>query len=1023
MHAPVRFIPRLPTSEPPLSLYLRFLDALGAAGFKGDVSDRSADRIVFSTDNSIFQVTPQAIVSPKNHDDVVTLMTLVGNDTWSDIKLAPRGGGTGTNGQSLTAGLVVDLSRHMNRIISVDTDRRCARVEAGVVKDQLNAAVRSAGLFFAPELSTSNRATIGGMVNTDASGQGSIVYGKTHDHVLALRTVLLGGDVLESTAIDSASLATEIAREDRVGSLYRFLDQITTSNRKLIAASFPRLTRNLTGYDLVNVRRADGRFDINAVLCGSEGTLGMVTEAALNLLPQPRCVAIVAIQYGSFDAALRHGQALLSISPTSIETIDSVVLEFARGDKTWASVRAYLPESGKLTQAVNLVEFASDSDRELSASLERAAGLLNECSGAESAVLNHTVATGDRAVGSLWEMRKRAVGMLGKMPGPRRPIPFVEDTAVPPENLADYISDFRAILDARGLRYGMFGHIDAGVLHVRPTLDLTDDHQHALMRSVSDEVASLVSRHGGVLWGEHGKGFRSKYAPEVFGPVYPILQQIKLAFDPHNQLNPGKIASPEVAPLVKLEDVSTRGQFERQISEPVRARFNSVMACNGNGACFNYDHDDPMCPSWKATRDRRHSPKGRAALMREWLRRMSVAGHDDPLLSAKRQSRVGMFARMLNTSGATEKDQDFSHEVLDVMRGCLACKACATQCPVSIDVPAFRAQFLSVYYQRYQRPLRDYVVGFLESFAPWMARAPRIANKLARTDSAARLLRAVGLVDIPELSLGSFQRSLSNEGFMLVDADRFGRMPAMERDRSVVFVQDVFTSYYDRNVLLDALRLVRELGFTPLVAPYRPNGKALHAHGLLRSFEKTARRNVTMLKRIADTGVPLVGLEPATTLVYRDEYVREVDADTPKVHLLQEWLVTQLRHVTDTVASRHRTSRFGLLAHCTERSIAPESVQAWVEVFARFGNQLKLVKVGCCGMAGTFGHEVEHQSQSESVYSQSWQRVVEREDNLTILADGFSCRSQANRFSKKALLHPVSALRDLMKAAENATGC
>src|SRR3954452_7300878 len=615
-----KMIPRLTNTPAPLPLYTAFLAELRTLGFAGDLSLTQADRTVLGTDNSIYQLTPQAIAFPRDTDDLVRIVRAAQDPRFADVKFAPRGGGTGTNGQSLTDGLVVDVSRHMNRILEINVAEGWARVEAGVVKDQLNAALAEHGFFFPPELSTSNRATIGGMISTDACGQGSCLYGKTRNHVLELTTVLLDGTVWRSTPLTEKELAGVEQRPDRVGAVHRLLAAVARDQADLIARHFPALNRSLTGYDLAHIRDENGRFDLNAILCGSEGTLGLLAEAKLNVLAIPTHSALVNLRYGSFDAALRDAQALVRFGAASIETVDSRVLALAQNDIVWEDVRDFFPDDdGKPAIGVNLVEFVGHSEEEVEIPLRQITGALATGGGAKGR-RGFTVARGHEDVERIWAMRKKAVGLLGNMKGDKRPIPFVEDTAVPPENLADYIAEFRDSLDRRGLAYGMFGHVDAGVLHVRPAIDLKDPEQERLIREVTEEVVALTRKHGGLLWGEHGKGVRSEFSPEFFGPLYPTLQAIKAAFDPGNRLNPGKIAAPDEGGLLAVDGVPMKGQADRTIPPEVRAGFDEALHCNGNGACYNWDPDDPMCPSWKGMRERRHSPKGRAQLIREWLR-------------------------------------------------------------------------------------------------------------------------------------------------------------------------------------------------------------------------------------------------------------------------------------------------------------------------------------------------------------------------------------------------------------------
>ena len=478
-------IPRLTDTPMPAPLYGEFLTELRARGFEGDLSPAYADRTVLATDNSIYQLTPQAVAFPRTADDLVRIARLLEDPRFGGVTIAPRGGGTGTNGQSLTDGLVVDVSRHMNGILEINVEERWVRVQPGVVKDQLNAALAIHGLFFPPELSTSNRATIGGMISTDASGQGSCLYGKTRDHVLELTTVLLDGTLWRSSPLEAGELAGIQRRTDRVGAIHRLVDAIHRDNAELIAQRFPKLNRCLTGYDLAHIRDGRGRFDLNSILCGAEGTLGLIAEAKLNVLPIPKHSALVNVRYASFDAALRDARVLVGFGPASIETIDSRVLSLARDDIIWDDVRDFFPDDeGRQAHGINLVEFVGDTEQAVEAAVRRITDALRtDGSGGRR---GFTVARGETDVGRIWEMRKKAVGLLGNMQGDKRPIPFVEDTAVPPENLADYIAEFRSVLDRRGLVYGMFGHVDAGVLHVRPAIDMKDPEQEALIREVTD---------------------------------------------------------------------------------------------------------------------------------------------------------------------------------------------------------------------------------------------------------------------------------------------------------------------------------------------------------------------------------------------------------------------------------------------------------------------------------------------------------------------------------------------------------
>jgi len=998
----------------PLSLktiYRAFCRQLHERGFRGEIGDSYAERTVLSTDNSIYQRLPQAVVYPCNAEDVECLATLAAETQFRQVVLTPRGGGTGTNGQSLTDGIVVDLSRNMNRIIEIDVAARRVRVEAGVVKDQLNLALRPYGLFFAPELSTSNRATIGGMVNTDASGQGSCTYGKTRDHVVSLDCVYLGGRRHRSEPIDDAELDQWCAADGVVADGYRVARRIEEQQADLIAERFPPLNRCLTGYDLAHLRDAQKRFNLNSLICGSEGSLGFVVEATLAVLPIPRHATLVNVQYASFMEALRDARALMEHRPLSIETVDSRVLALAMKDIVWQSVAPYFPANSQYpTLGINLIEFAGDDEDEVS---RRVAAFVDHLESDRSVTrLGHTLAAGAKAVETVYAMRKRAVGLLGNVDGEARPQPFVEDTAVPPENLAEYIAEFRQLLDSHGLQYGMFGHVDAGVLHVRPLLDMRNPSDAALVRPITEQVAQLTRKYGGLLWGEHGKGLRSEFAPAFFGELYPSLQAIKAAFDPYNQLNPGKIATPGPAhSLLPVDGVPLRAHADRQIDERVWQSYGAALKCNGNGACYNFDPDDAMCPSWKATRQRIHSPKGRASLLREWLRLQQIAGVD--VVEAERSGRKILISWLRGFKSSPDPAGDFSHQVYDAMAGCLACKSCAGQCPVKVNVPEFRSRFLSLYHQRYGRPLKDYLIGSLEFTIPYFARIPGIYNMIMASGPANSLLaRYAGMVDSPLLSREDWSRHLERWHVRRASEKALRALSPEQRARTVVIVQDAFTRYFETPLAAALIELASRLGYRVHLAPFKPNGKPLHVQGFLRAFERAAKRNVAHLRGLAQPGVLLVGLDPAMTLVYRQEY-RKLDnvGQVPDVLLPQEWLLQVLPDKIRPVFA----GNFCLLPHCTEKTNVPASSGDWVRIFDRFGMRLKTQPTGCCGMSGTYGHEARNVHTSKLIFQQSWGPAIDAIPSQELLATGYSCRSQVDRERAKRLRHPIEVLVEALR--------
>ncbi|WP_096084514.1 D-2-hydroxyglutarate dehydrogenase YdiJ [Agaribacterium haliotis] len=996
-------------------LYQDFLKQLQTQGFSGDLSHDYAERCAQATDNSIYQRLPQATLYPRGIDDLQILTRLAAEKNFRDIVLTARGGGTGTNGQSLTDGIVVDLSRHMNQVLEINAAEGWVRVQSGVVKDQLNAALKAHGLFFAPELSTSNRATIGGMINTDASGQGSCLYGKTRDHVLELHTVLLGGEVLHSQAIEQPLLDSISEQQNRSGLIHRLCHSIYQEHKEKIDASFPPLNRCLTGYDLAHIHDEQGLFNLNNILCGSEGTLGFIAEAKLNVLPIPKCSALVVVKYADFEASLRDAPELMQTGPTSIETIDSKVLNLAMQDVSWTQVEEFFNgDNASQVQGINLLEFSADSEAELEQNM---ATLLKQLkSNKLERPIGYALAMGSDAVKRIWAMRKLAVGLLGNAKGEARPVPFVEDTAVAPEKLADFIMAFRAILDRHQLQYGMFGHVDAGVLHVRPALDMKDPEQEQLAWKISDEVAALCQEYGGLLWGEHGKGLRSAYAPEFFGELYPELQRIKAAFDPFNQLNPGKIATPnEGSELIKINEVTTRGQHDRQIEKEDWQRFASAVYCNGNGACHNWNFHDAMCPSYKATRKRTESPKGRSSLVREWMRLQNNEGVklDSELKTSALGSLLRLPQRAWHSLRKATGSEDFSHEVYASMSTCLSCKSCAGQCPIKVDVPDFRSKFLALYHTRYLRPLKDYLVASLESMLPVMAKAPWAYNLVMGNFAVKALLKhGVGFVDGPMIS----RSASADKRLPSANLEALNKLSGEQKQRSLILVQDAFTRYFDAGMVNQLVDTLEALGFKVWLAPFKANGKPLHVHGFLQAFSKCAEKNMAMLKQLQQSGVALVGIDPSMTLTYRSEYPKTIGTEKcVEVQLLQEFLFARLDLLPKLSLPSTQNRNYVLLPHCTEKTNVGSSNKQWQAVFEQLGLQLTIPALGCCGMAGTFGHEQRNRELSTQIYDLSWRNAVANNDAGQLLATGYSCRCQIKREQQVQVQHPLAALSSLFE--------
>ncbi|TMO82293.1 hypothetical protein CWC16_00575 [Pseudoalteromonas sp. S3776] len=1001
-------------------LVANYLSTLNNQGFSGDTDASYATRLTASTDNSIYQQIPQGVIFPKTEKDIQLALQTASRDPFLSLTFGPRGGGTGTNGQSLTPGIVVDLSRYMREILEINVEEGWVRVQTGVIKDQLNDFLKPYGFFFSPDLSTSNRATIGGMISTDASGQGSLVYGKTSDHVLGLTTYLVDGSPMVTSPIDIEKAKVIAEQESLIGSLYKTVLEISLNERQAILEKFPRLNRFLTGYDLEHVLSDDLQtFDMSRLITGSEGSLGIVTEAKLNLTPIAEFKTLINIKYDSFDSALRHSPFLVDARATSVETVDSKVLNLAREDIIWHSVSDLITDvPNKDMQGLNMVEFNAVSPEDIKDKVNTLCTLLDECvANQTNGVIGYQLTSSKSDILKIYAMRKKSVGLLGNVKGSQKPLAFAEDTAVPPENLADYIVEFRALLDSHNLQYGMFGHVDAGVLHVRPALDMCDPEQEKLLRTISDEVVKLTAKYGGLMWGEHGKGYRSEYGPEFFGEhLFKQLRKIKTAFDPNNRINPGKICTPiESEDSLVSVDGQKRSYFDKQISIDVKTSFNNAMTCNGNGICFNYDENSPMCPSYKVTGDRRHSPKGRATLMREWLRLQESKNVD--LLEVEKELNKGevitWWERFVHSREKNKGVYDFSHEVKESMDECLACKACTTSCPIKVDVPTFRARFLNYYHSYYARPLKDYLVANIESSAPVMSKFARVINPIVKTNLVSSLIKkTVGYVDTPQLSVPSLEKRVAKAHKF--DFELLNSLSSEEQNDYVLIVQDPFTSFYEAELVQSFITLIIALGKKPMLLPFKPNGKAQHVKGFLHEFKVTAKNAAEFLNKLADINSPLVGLDASLVMCYRDEYNTILENNRGEFHvqLAHEWLQTQ--SFKSLSAKQKTDTEFTLLSHCTETTALPKAASVWKTIFTDIGLTLNTTNTGCCGMAGTYGHEAQNQENSRALYEMSWKPIVDKNKPEQLLSTGFSCRSQVKRFEQFKPKHPIELLAQVL---------
>jgi FAD/FMN-containing dehydrogenase/Fe-S oxidoreductase len=930
-----------------------FGDALRQEGFGGDVEDDSALRAAVSTDNSVYQIFPDLVVAPRTSEDVVLLLRVLEEARFADIALTPRGAGTGTNGQSLNRGVIVDMRRYMNRLLAVNPQDKWADVEPGIVLDDLNEQLRRFGLFFAPETSTSSRCTVGGMVSTDASGKGSRVYGKTSDNVLGLEVAQAEGLLSSWLPAPEWALPTLAAAE-----------RAARRGRAAFMRNTPAIARRFTGYDLERACPDSDGFQWWRLFPGSEGTLGPITRIRVKLRPLESEKRLVVAAFSSFRQALDATTPLLVDEPTAIEIMDEHVQKIAEN----AGVLARLPRGLRSGEGKPLayvfVEFNGDDAQDLTALVGACETRLRRLAGIGAVY----VATEQAEIRQLWAVRSASVGLLGKVDGPARPVAFVEDCVVPPENLADFVHDFTAVLQQHGLDFAMYGHVDVGCLHIRPALNIDAEADRAKLVSVSDAVFGLTRKYGGIFWGEHGKGVRGAYLADWIGPeAYAALQGVKAAFDPRSRFNPGKLVSQNS----DVMGIATTG-FRKFNADP-GDKLEKAFRCNGNAQCLSYAAATPMCPSFKASNDIRHSPKGRADALRAWK-----SAHDKDARPVEEE------------------------DLLAVLDTCLGCKACASTCPVQVDIPRMRTAFYARYYAQRRRPLTDRLLLLAERVSPLLAGSLRLARPFwPLMCSVAEML--IAAQDLPK----TLARPLPARNRVSVRALGKRRLPA----NAVLVWQDWFTALFDEGLQRDALAGLEALGYLPLFVEMLPSGKAALNLGDLAGFRVMALDLSDGLARGAARGTPMIGLDPAYVMMLRQDYPAE-GLPVPEVLLPQEFLAREIRQ--GRIPARPQTTAVAkLFSHCTEVTGFPEAPKLWAEVFSALGLEIETPSTGCCGMAGVFGHQKRHQHVSRRLYEMSWRDHVAAA-KAPVLATGFSCRCQIERLSGAVTRHPLGYIADLL---------
>jgi len=955
---------------------------------EGDLFTDETTRRLYATDASAYREMPVAVAIPKSDDDLVKLIRFARDNKTSVI---PRTAGTSLAGQVVGSGIIIDLSKHFNRILEINEKERWAVVQPGIVRDDLNHHLRQFGYFFAPETSTANRAMIGGMIGNNSCGSNSVVYRSTREHLLEVNALLADG-----TNVSFGPLGADAFKAKKVGNsleakLYQHIDEVLSNpgNVQEIEKEFPKTSveRRNTGYALdLLVRmqpfKGDGApFNFCSLIAGSEGTLAMVTSAKVKLTPlDPPHKKLVCIHCNSIDESLKANLVALKFNPSAVELMDNYVFEATKRNKGQTENRFFIEGD---PQAILVAELTRTTIEEV----ERDAQLLIASLQENGLGYSYPVVGGDD-IKKVWNLRKAGLGLLSNVPGDEKPVPVIEDTAVDVEDLPAYISEFGEILKKHGLYSVHYAHAGSGELHLRPIIDLKKGEGVRLFRVIAEEIAALVKKYNGSLSGEHGDGrLRGEFIPAMIGEHnYKLIRELKNVWDPHRIFNPGKIVdTPPMDTFLRFERDQTTKEFDTVLDfSDNLGILRAAEQCNGSGDCRKTEiSGGTMCPSYMATRNEKETTRARANILREMLTR-------------------------------SDKVNPFAHdEIKEVMDLCLSCKGCKSECPSNVDMGKLKQEWQYQYYKEKGVPLRARLIGNfsagmkLASLFPWGYRLV-FGNKV--TGNAVKAIMGFARDrSMPHLSPVSW-----NKWFIT----QFDPVTIRSGKKVFMFIDELL-NYNEAEIGMTTVKLLDKLGYEIMFLKHSDSGRSFLSKGLLEEARVLAKRNVKLFKDVITDTTPLVGVEPSAILTFRDEYpdllrgeekeaARKIARNT---FMIEEFLAKELdAGRIDKKLFKPQNLVVKLHGHCQQKALS--SLTPVKKILTQLGNhEVHLIPSGCCGMAGSFGYEKEHYDLSMQIGELVLFPAIRKQPaEVIIAAAGTSCRHQIKDGTQRQALHPVEIL-------------
>ena len=946
----------------------------------GEVRFDDFSRVLYSTDASMYQMEPIGVVIPRNVEDVLATVEVAKTNR---LPLLPRGGGTSLAGQTVNHAIVLDFSKYMSQVVEVNPEEAWARVEPGVVLEQLNDHVAPHRFKFAPDPATSNRSCVGGAIGNNSCGSHSVIYGKAIDHVLELDVILSDGSQAHFGPQNSQQLNARLSQGSLESSIYQRIMQIGQDNREEILQRYPKIMRRVAGYNLDEFigdnDSTDSTRSVNlaSMVVGSEGTLCVVTEAKVNLVPTPAHKGLAVLHFEDMFRACDASWDILQHGPSAVELLGEMILEQCRNSLGFKRLMWFIEGTPK---SLLIVEFYGESEAEVDSkliALERdmaKKGLGYACVQILDPVKQAEV----------WELRRAGLGLMLSVKGDSKPLPYVEDTAVDPQRLGEYIRRFDDIVRAHGTTAGYYGHASVGCVHVRPLVNLKSSEDLNKMVSITSDISDLVLEFGGSLSGEHGDGIvRGAWTQKMFGPkLYEAFLQVKQAFDPHRIMNPGKIVdSPpmtenlRIHPDYRAVSLDTKLDFSEDFGYA-----GAVEMCNGMGACRKTT--GTMCPSYMATKEEEHSTRGRANLLRAAL------------------------------SGALPPSTLTGHRLHEALDLCLECKGCKAECQTGVDMAKLKYEFLDRYNRKHGLSVRGRLFANISSLSRWGSRFAPVSNWLARTPPAKFVLHTLigihGSRPVPPFARPTFP-------------NRFSQVRTLSNGHrgDVVLYNDSFMNYNYPQVGVAAVEILERAGYNVVLANAECCGRPMISKGLLDKSREHAQQNVDLLYPYAQQGIPIVGCEPSCLLTLRDEFVDLITDPRAKVVAEHSYLIDEfldgLREKAELDLEFTDLEKNVLFhGHCHQKAlIGTQHSMATLRLPP--GYDVEEVKSGCCGMAGSFGFEKEHYDISMAIGRMSLVPTIESKgDDWEIAVMGVSCRQQIEHATGRRARHLVEVLREAL---------